>query len=263
MDYFVQSTDDLKIHYTQTNSKNTDVALVFVHGWLGHADWWLDQEEFFKQQYNIVRIDLAGHGQSEHHRSEWTHTLYAQDIASVIKHLNSKRVILIGHSMAGAYVLEALHYTDRVKAIVLIDTLKDLEQVFTFEQAEQTLFKQYKENYEFAVRNIIPQYLFTQETPKHVQVRLENEFLSYTAESAIVLLAPLYKMDVQKAAKLVNVKVRAINSDASPTHLKNNKKYFQDYDFKTITGTGHYPMLEKPDEFNHLLKEVVDKLLID
>lgn len=42
--------------------------------------------------------------------------------------------------------------------------------------------------------------------------------------------------------------------------LENNRKYFNDYDFVIIIDTGHYPMLEKPEEFNEVLKRVIGKL---
>lgn len=251
----VQSTDGLEIFYTTSGVQ--DQVLVFVHGWLGNKDWWLAQEDYFKNKYNIVRMDLGGHGQSGHHRKNWTHTQYADDIAIVLNTLSSKNIILIGHSMAGAFVLEAVQQSEKVCAIILIDTLKDLDQVFTLDQAEQMLFKQYRENFQFAVENILSQYLYCSETPIEIQKKLNQEFLSHQAEFAIDALRPLYAMDIQKAAKQVNIPVRAINSDASSTNLENNQKYFRDYDFKIITGTGHYPMLEKPQAFNQILDDVI------
>lgn len=258
MRQITQSIDGLKISYTESGTQAP--ALVFVHGWLGNADWWLAQEQYFKHKYNIVRIDLGGHGQSDHHRANWTHTQYADDIVSVLNQLTAQNIILIGHSMAGAFVLEASQQSEKVRAIILVDTLKDLDQVFTLDQAEQMLFKQYRENFQFAVENILPQYLYCSETPIEIQKQLNREFLSNQAEFAINALRPLYAMDVQKFAKLVKLPVRAINSDASPTHLENNRKYFQDYAFKTISGTGHYPMLEKSSEFNQILEEVLETL---
>ena len=45
-------------------------------------------------------------------------------------------------------------------------------------------------------------------------------------------------------AKQVQVPVIAINSDASLTDIEANHKYLKDYDYVTIEGVGHYPMLE-------------------
>jgi pimeloyl-ACP methyl ester carboxylesterase len=34
----------------------------------------------------------------------------------------------------------------------------------------------------------------------------------------------------------------------------------KDYNYVTITGVGHYPMLENPEEFNSILNKVLQKL---
>jgi sigma-B regulation protein RsbQ len=38
------------------------------------------------------------------------------------------------------------------------------------------------------------------------------------------------------------------------------KNHFPKMEYKTIPGTGHFLMLEKPEEFNRLLLEFLDKL---
>lgn len=258
MEKYILSTDNVKIHYQETGSGNT--CVVFVHGWLGNINWWNDQAAFLKEKYTVVQIDLGGHGKSDKTRSIWSSEQYADDIRAVINQLNATEIILVGHSMAGAYVLEALSGLAKVKAIILVDTIKDLDQNFTPEQAEAAMFSHYRKDFRAAVENMLPQYLFVEETPELVKQQLQNEFLQNEAELAINALAPLYKMDIQKIAKGIAIPVRAINSDASPTNSESNKKYFKNYGYKTIKGTGHYPMLEKPAEFNNLLRELLEEL---
>ncbi len=58
--------------------------------------------------------------------------------------------------------------------------------------------------------------------------------------------------------------VRCINSAGgykffTPTAVETNKKY-ADFAAVTIDGVGHYPMLEKPDEFNRKLRDVLKEL---
>lgn len=261
MEKYILSTDSINIHYKETGKGNT--SIIFVHGWLGNINWWNSQEVFFREKYNIVQIDLAGHGKSDKTRQNWTSEQYSDDIKAVINQINSSEIILVGHSMSGAYVLEAFRDLPKVKAIILVDTLKDLDQDFTAEQAEQFLFSNYRKDFKSAVENILPQYLFADQTPAIIKHQLQNEFLQNDSELAINTLKPLYKMDIRKIAQLVDVPVRAINSDATPTNIDSNRKYFKNYRYKTIAGTGHYPMLEKPDEFNAILKELLDELTTD
>lgn len=258
MDKYVVSTDQSKIHFKETGQGI--ITLVFVHGWLGNINWWTHQQDFLQENYKIIQIDLGGHGKSDKSRKIWTSKQYVDDIKTVINQLNSFEIILVGHSMSGAYVLEASLEIPNVKAIILVDTLKDLDQVFTPEQAETFLYSNYRKDFKSAVENTLPQYLFVDSTPTLIKLQLQNEFLQNDSELAINAIKPLYEMDIQSIAKNINIPVRAINSDATPTDVENNRKYLKDYSFMTITGTGHYPMLENSTVFNELLKKTIEEL---
>ncbi|MBV8328032.1 alpha/beta hydrolase [Chryseobacterium sp.] len=259
MEKYAVSADGQKIHYQESGNGKT--TLIFIHGWLGNTEWWADQQEYFKDLYHIVQLDLAGHGKSDTSRKDWTSEQYANDIKTVADDIQSSEMILVGHSMSGAYVLEAALKIPKVKALVLIDTLKNLSETFTEEQAELLLFSHYRHDFKNAVKNFLPQYLFSENTPPSVQERVSDEFLQNEPEMAINTLRPLYKTDFRTIAEQVTVPVRAINSDTTPTHLENNRKYLKDYDYTSITETGHYPMLEKPEEFNTILDQVLKTLI--
>lgn len=259
MEKYAQSSDGQSIHYKESGQGNR--ALLFVHGWLGNGEWWNSQQEYFNNTYQIVQMDLAGHGKSDTSRKEWTSELYADDIKAVADQIDSSEIILVGHSMSGAYVLEASLKIPNVKALILIDTIKDLDEAFTDEQAEQYMFVHYRNDFKNAVENILPQYLFAENTPSDVKEKLQNEFLQNTSEMAIDLLRPLYKKDFRETASKVQVPVRAINSDNFPTNIENNRKYLKDYQYVEIAGTGHYPMLENPQKFNQLLEQTIKDLI--
>ncbi|MBB6331839.1 pimeloyl-ACP methyl ester carboxylesterase [Chryseobacterium sediminis] len=258
MEKYTVSSDGQKIHYEESGTGNT--TLIFVHGWLGNAEWWADQQESFKNKFHIIQIDLAGHGKSDTSRQEWSSTRYADDIKAVADAAGSQKIILVGHSMSGAYVLETSLKIPQVKALILIDTLKNLDEFYTAEQTEEVL-SLYKSDFKHTVENLLPQYLFAKQTPHEVKARLQHEFLQNEPELAINALRPLYKTDFRTIAKQVQVPVIAINSDASPTDLEANRQYLKNYDYVTIEGVGHYPMLEKPDEFNTILDGVIKKLI--
>ncbi|KFF22888.1 alpha/beta fold hydrolase [Chryseobacterium sp. JM1] len=259
MEKYAQSSDGQKIHYKESGQGNP--TLLFVHGWLGNAEWWNSQEAYFRNTYHIVQMSLAGHGLSDKSRKEWSSELYADDIKAVADQMGSSEIILVGHSMSGAYVLEASLKIPQVKALILIDTIKDLDEAFTDEQAEQYMFVHYRNDFKNAVEHILPQYLFVENTPSDVRERLQNEFLQNTSEAAIYLLRPLYIKDFRDIASKVQVPVRAINSDNSPTNIENNRKYLKDYNSIDIAGTGHYPMLENPEKFNELLEQTIKELI--
>jgi sigma-B regulation protein RsbQ len=259
MEKYATSSDGQKIHYKESGSGN--ISLILVHGWLGNSEWWTDQRKYFEGRYHVISMDLSGHGKSDPISENWASEHYAGDIKAVADDIQSSEIILVGHSMSGAYVLEAALKIPKVKAIVLVDTLKNLDEVYTEEQVEEVLYTQYRSDFKNAVENLLPQFLFAEKTPPEVKERIQYEFLQNTPETAINLLSPLYKTDFRKIAEQIPIPVVAINSDASPTYPENNRKYLKNYDYVTITEVGHYPMLEKPAEFNLILDKVIEGLI--
>ena len=158
--------------------------------------------------------------------------------------------------MSGAYALEAFPLIPKTAAIILVDTVKDLGLVMPPEQVNQ-IFDLYRKDFKGAVQNILPQFLFSSSTPASIKTQLTHEFLAHDPNFAVKALEPLYKMDLQTLAKQITVPVRGISADYTPTHLENNRKYFQDFDFCTIAHSGHYPMLERPEEFNRALEQTL------
>lgn len=251
------SKDQTQISYEL--SGKGDTALLFAHGWLGNKHWWDLQRSYFSDSFQVAALDLAGHGDSGKTRTDWSSTSYADDIVAVAKALPVKNIILIGHSMSGAYSTEAALRIPNLKALILVDTLKDLDQQFTIEQMAPVL-DLYRKDFNNAVLNMIPQYLFVETTPPDVKKQLQNEFLTHEANFAATCLEPLYKTDFRQYASQVKVPVRAINSDVGETSKINNSKYYQNFDYSIIKGVGHYPMLEKPEEFNLALDNFLKEL---
>ncbi len=62
------------------------------------------------------------------------------------------------------------------------------------------------------------------------------------------------------SARKLTVPLRAINGDLYPTNLEAARKVKPDFDAIVMKHMGHYPMLERPEEFNRHVAEVVASL---
>jgi len=60
--------------------------------------------------------------------------------------------------------------------------------------------------------------------------------------------------------KDIHIPVVSINARLWPTEPEENRKYIKDYQLFYIEGTGHFPMLEKPEEFNMLLRKAINSI---
>ena len=254
---FARSKDDCDLHYEVTG--DGDVALVFVHGWMGNVRWWDAQRDAFAKTHRIVALDLAGHGQSSRSRTVWTAEAYANDIVAVVRAVSATRIVLVGHSMSGAYAIAAAPDIDRLAALILVDTLKNLDAVPTAKDVAPML-ERYRADYQTAVATMLPQFLFAPGTPRVVADRLTREFLAVSGDTAASLLEPLYHYDARSAARRVRVPVRGIGTDLHPHDIAANRAYFANYAYVDIAGYGHYPMLEAPDVFNAALRTQLSEL---
>jgi len=253
----LSSFDNTKINYEVTGIGST--ALLFVHGWMGNSSWWNSQRDYFSSKYLIAQMDLAGHGRSGVNRKEWSVKAYAEDIRSVADTLDAEKIILVGHSMSGANVVEAASMIQNTVAIVLVDTLKDLDQLMPPEQTEQ-FFSMIRNDYRGTIENVMPQFLFAKTSPVEIVNQITKEFLKYSPELAIAALRPFYTTDMRETASKVKIPVRAINADLTPTEVAVNRKYFNDFEVSIIEGVGHYPMLENPTKFNSMLGKLLKDL---
>jgi pimeloyl-ACP methyl ester carboxylesterase len=79
-------------------------------------------------------------------------------------------------------------------------------------------------------------------------------------EAARAMFLSLAGYDGGAAVRRLTVPLRAINGDLYPTDVEGNRKLKSDFDAVIIKHMGHYPMLERPAEFNSRVKEVVSSL---
>jgi pimeloyl-ACP methyl ester carboxylesterase len=237
-----------------------DTALVFLHGWCGDHEYWKHQVEPFSADYRVVTLDQAGHGDSGKDRKKWTVDSLAGDVETVVKQLGLKRVILIGHSMGGPVSLAAAkRMPGTVVAVIGVDTLQNAERKMPEEQAKQ-FFEMFENDFQGTVKNMMPG-LLTKNVDPEIVKWIVSRAANQDKTMAVGLMRDMMPLDQSKLLKEAKVPVRCINSSGgfqffTPTATDINKKY-ADYEVVVIDDVGHYPMLEKPEEFNKKLKDVL------
>lgn len=234
-------------------------AVLLVHGWLGNVRWWDDTRDTLCPPRRVVTVDLAGHGASSRGRSRYTVDRYADDLVAVVRALSLEEVVLVGHSMSGAHVLVAAERLPEARAIVLVDTLKNLDARQPPAQIDAMLAL-YRADYPRAVREILPTYLFSPSTPRAVIERLTAEFLSVGGDEAAARLEPYLHFDPREVASRTRIPVRAIDGDLHVASEAVSRAYFQDFARRELAGCGHYPMLEQPEAFGIALRETLEAL---
>jgi pimeloyl-ACP methyl ester carboxylesterase len=92
--------------------------LALVHAGIADGRMWDGQVEALAQRYRVVRYDLRGFGETAMVEGPYSHH---EDLRGLLDSLEVERAHLVGCSMGGGAVLDfALHYPDRVGALILV-----------------------------------------------------------------------------------------------------------------------------------------------
>jgi pimeloyl-ACP methyl ester carboxylesterase len=237
-----------------------DTALVFLHGWCGDRAYWKNQVDVFAPDYRVIALDQAGHGESGKDRKVWNVNGLAGDVEAVVKALGLKRAILVGHSMGGPVsLLAAKRMPGTVIAVVGVDTLQNAEVKPPDEQMKQ-IIQAFEKDFKGMMRGGLSS-LLAEKTDPELKNWLVTRAEAQDQKMALGLMRDMSAADLKALLKDAKVPVRCINSSGgykffTPTAVGVNKKY-ADYDAVMIDGVGHYPMLEKPAEFNEKLRAVL------
>jgi pimeloyl-ACP methyl ester carboxylesterase len=236
------------------------VTIVFIHGWAGDRSIWRDQLPAFAESYRLVALDLPGHGESGAGREAWTLAGLAGDVQAVVEALDLKRAVLVGHSMGGPVaLLAAPALRGRVIGIVGADTLHNAEFQWPAEQMEamgRALEADFARTLDGALRSMFP----AGAEPALVR-RLTEKAMAADRKAVLGLFHEFQSLKLTEAFAAAKVPVRCINAAPRPpagfaTAVETNRKY-ADYDAVIMEGVGHFPMLERPAEFNARLRQVL------
>lgn len=112
--------------YAYTGGKTFDPlkpTVVFIHGVLNdHSVWILQSRHFANHGWNVLAIDLPGHGRSGG-KAPTTVQSAAQSIVALLDAAGVSKAILIGHSFGSLIALHAAaEHPSRVSQLVMVGT---------------------------------------------------------------------------------------------------------------------------------------------
>jgi pimeloyl-ACP methyl ester carboxylesterase len=254
----VVSSDAERIAYNVYGTGST--SLIFIHGWSCDSRYWKNQTSVFSKDYQVITIDIAGHGNSSLNRIDYTMISFAEDIKAVIEKEKINKAILVGHSMGGGIIAEASRLMpEKIISIIGIDTYQNVDEKYS-QEALDGMIEPFKHNFVGAAKGFVTPML-PEETDKNLVNWIIEDMSSAPKEIAISALQNyLGQYVTDKATQVfedINIPIVSINARLWPTNPEANRKHMKKYKLYYIEETGHFPMLEKPDKFNVILKEAI------
>ena len=112
--------DRRRISYTDEGS---GLPLLFVHGFPLCRGTWQKQLDALRASCRVIAPDLRGFGESDAKPGTATMDEFAADLHGLLLHLQTRSVVLIGHSMGG-YVAFAFarRFPELLRGVVLVST---------------------------------------------------------------------------------------------------------------------------------------------
>ncbi|WP_296700898.1 alpha/beta hydrolase [Algoriphagus sp.] len=250
------------LYYKKFDHKTSKEWVVFIHGAGGSSAVWFKQLKDFKKQFNLLLIDLRGHGKSVDipkaiYNEEYTFTAVTEDIIEVIDELQIPPAHFMGVSL-GTILVRQLAELDkhRVKSLVMagaVTRLTTQSRVLVFLGNTFKRIIPYMWLYRLFAFIIMPRRqhaesrnLFIQEAQKLCQKEFIrwfkltkdiNPLLRYFKETDLGI-PTLYVMGDQDVMFLEPVR----------NIIKSHKNSI----LSILEKCGHVVNVERPNEFNHL-----------
>jgi len=119
----ILQTSDLALNYFEWGSPDSP-RILLLHGFAQTARSWDLIALSLADRYHVISVDARGHGDSEWSaNAAYSPEDHRRDVKTLIKHLGSTPITLIGLSMGGgtSYSYAAEHAED-IRALVITDT---------------------------------------------------------------------------------------------------------------------------------------------
>ncbi len=244
--------------------------LLFLHGWGVDRRIWRQQTKHFSQNYQVMSIDLPGHG-----KSTWENISLARMsedmIKMLVKFMNGK-VTIVASSLGGLFALKMYEgLPEKIDRIVMVGSMPKFAQCEDYPYgldvaAMRKLGDQLETAYPSMV-DIFFRSLFTKEerqTRRYKWLQKFRQFDEKPIKSALLeYLDILEQEDLRDVLAKVEVPMQFINGTDDEICKKEFMNYVRQikpdarYDF--FDKCGHFPFLSKPYEFNDVLEDFLNE----
>lgn len=250
------------LYYKEYKSSEERDWVVFVHGAGGSSSIWFSQLRDFKKHFNVLMIDLRGHGKSKdllqkYYEEDYSFEFISKDIIEVLDHLNIEKAHFIGVSL-GTIIIRTIGEIapERVKSAILCGAITRLNvrsRILVFLGHMFKRFVPYMWLYKFFAWIIMPRKrhaksrnLFIREAKKLYQ----KEFLRWFKLTNEV--NPLLKYFKEKEVESPMLYIMGSEDHMFLPPVRQIVNKHKNSTLQVIKNCGHVCNVERPGAFNRL-----------
>lgn len=251
------SIDGLDIHFLQGGPADAAKRVLYVHGTGCNARVWARHCASLPADCQYVSVDLAGHGESTGSGFRGTAD-HAFLIEGLVRRLGWRRFVLVGHSLGGAIALTyAAYHPARLAAMVLVDTGGRLRVApFVLENARRAAdgIETPPPDRRWTYSPRTPDAVIDQVREDLGEVSPELVYRDWIADDSFDFLSRLHA---------VQTPCLAVCGADDPITPVRNHAFFRDRmprcELAVIEDCGHWPFYERPEAFDRLVVEFLEK----
>lgn len=252
---------DITINYDDQGEGK--LPIIFIHGFPFDKSSWQPQLDHLSHYQRVITYDIRGFGKSTHNDEKISVQLLADDLIQFMDALQITKAIVCGLSMGGYILLNALNrYPKRFAAIILSDT----QCIADTPEAKEKRLKNIKliesgglnEYTDTMIKNLF--YSESLTTKKEVVETIRKVMLN-TSENILTATLHALANREEMCYALENIIIPTlIISGKEDKAVPPQQSTFMHQQIPRsilhfIDKAGHLPNLEKPDEFNLLVKD--------
>ncbi|TYP91953.1 Pimeloyl-ACP methyl ester carboxylesterase [Fodinibius salinus] len=249
--------------YYKTYHKDEDADwVVFVHGAGGSSSIWFKQLKAYKKDFNVLLVDLRGHGKSkgmlqQYYEDEYSFKLASQDIIDVLDDAGIEKAHFVGVSL-GTIIIRTIGemQPERVQSLVMCGAIMRLNIRSRFLVSLGHLFKKvvpFMWLYKLFAWIVLPRKhhsesrnLFIREAKK----LYKKEFIKWFNLTHKV--NPLLKYFREKELKIPTLYVMGSEDYLFLPPVQKMVQNHTNSILKEVEKCGHVVNVEKPDVFNRV-----------
>jgi len=233
-------------------------AVLFIHGLGGNTSQWKAQLEHLRQKRRALAVDLRGHGRTALPGNEvFDIEAMAADVKDLADSSRLQRFVLAGHS-AGESVAIAFSGNDpeRVLGLFLVDPAGDDRQVPRVEV--EPFMAALESDYQSAIEDYWRELLSHSETV--VQEKVIADLRATPRAAVIGIFRAILTYDpvtpLHRYPGPVLSVITPLNNAPFSLH-----RLIPDLPHRLITGTGHWPQMDKPDQLNRMIDAFLERVI--
>jgi pimeloyl-ACP methyl ester carboxylesterase len=233
------------------------LPVVLVHSLAGNGGQWALQLDHLRRYRRAVSIDLRGHGESDPAEDgDYSIHALASDIEAVVDQLGLRRFVLAGHSLGSAVAIDyASRHPERVAGLLLVDPNADMTRGPREEM--ESFLGPLRNDPVGELTSYFRQLVVGGDKDAG---RWVLEDLRLTDENAIVkaMEGSLEYPVLESLQKYPGPKLSVVSDMNSLPYSLHRLQ--PDLPTRLMAGTGHWLMMDRPEAFNHIVDEFLDRV---